>query len=339
MHLATLNRTLLARIAGLAFALALAPVALVACGDDDDDTDGTDGANTGDTDNATDTGKDTGDEEKEFSIPFKAVVGSQPASCTGMFALGTQTAKASITDMRFYITNPRFTAHDNATEKLMLVPDGKFQSDTIALLDFEDKTGSCANGTAETNTVLKVKAPAEPHEGHYDGMSFSFDIAVPAELNHADVATAPAPLNVTSLFWNWNGGYKYMRVDLAPMEMDMGNMGTKATAAHGGGGFFVHLGATGCNGADATSPSTTCTNSNRATVTLTGNVLTGGKTVVFDIAELVKGLDLTKNTADTAPGCMSAKDDPECGPVFTHLGLDLPTGTVASAAQTVFFLE
>jgi hypothetical protein len=30
---------------------------------------------------------------------------------------------------------------------------------------------------------------------------------VPFARNHGDAASAPAPLNHTALFWNWNAGY------------------------------------------------------------------------------------------------------------------------------------
>lgn len=48
--------------------------------------------------------------------------------------------------------------------------------------------------------------------GRYTGLAF--DMGVPFALNHADVTAAPSPLNIQALWWNWQGGYKFMRVDM-----------------------------------------------------------------------------------------------------------------------------
>ena len=34
-------------------------------------------------------------------------------------------------------------------------------------------------------------------------------MGVPFESNHRDSTIAPSPLNITAMFWNWQGGYKF----------------------------------------------------------------------------------------------------------------------------------
>jgi hypothetical protein len=47
----------------------------------------------------------------------------------------------------------------------------------------------------------------------------------------------------------------------------------------------------------------------------------GTSTVVIDPAAVVAGADLTQNTAETSPGCMSFPNDPDCTTVLPRLGL------------------
>jgi hypothetical protein len=52
--------------------------------------------------------------------------------------------------------------------------------------------------------------------------------------------------------------------------------------------------------------------------------------VVIDPAPVVAGADLTQNTAETSPGCMSFPNDPDCDTVLPRLGLAFnafPAGT------------
>ena len=105
---------------------------------------------------------------------------------------------------------------------MALDQDGIWQLDGSALLDFEDATAACANGTPETNAVVKGSVP----EGQYMGLLF--DIGLPFDQNHGDPTLAASPLNLTEMFWSWQAGYKFIKIDLStagrplppPMKMD-----------------------------------------------------------------------------------------------------------------------
>ncbi len=56
----------------------------------------------------------------------------------------------------------------------------------MALLDFEDGTGTCNTGSSAVNTSLRGKAKAYDD---YTGVAFT--VGVPERLNHLDAATAP----------------------------------------------------------------------------------------------------------------------------------------------------
>ena len=252
-------------------------------------------------------------------LAFEARVGDTPFSCAGSFpGLGLSGADADITDFRFYAHD--FELHDSASGSwvpMTLVEDGLYQVANLALLDFEDKTGNCGNGTAETNTVVRGVVPL----GTYDGARFK--LGVPFALNHADVATAPSPLNLSGLFWNWQGGYKFLRVDSVPVG--------------GGSPFNVHIGSTGCDGDPSSGGVTSCDRENVTAVELADfDPATG--VIVADYAALVADNDLGTDGGG-APGCMAGVTDPECGPIFSHLGLDITDGSESPETLDFFHAE
>ena len=59
----------------------------------------------------------------------------------------------------------------------------------------------------------------------------------------------------------------------------------------------------------------------------------------IDLAALVSEADITTNSAETPPGCMSSPMEPDdCTPVFGALGLDFANGTCVGDCdgQSVF---
>lgn len=243
-----------------------------------------------------------------LEVRFAAVVGDAPARCGETFALGTAATPTEVVDLRFYVHDVRLVDADGVEVPLELVDDGLWQSGDVALLDFEDRGGACANGTPETRDVVVGRAPA----GDYRGLAFR--VGVPEELNHEDAATAPSPLNLSRMFWSWTGGYKYVRADLLA----------------DGAGWNVHLGATACSGNPVTGIA--CANGNRPEVRLEAFDL-AEDVVVFDLAALLADSDLSSN-APPAAGCMSDEGDDDCPAVYARLGLS--TDGSEPPPQTVF---
>ncbi len=262
-------------------------------------------------------GSGGGANAQSVEINFEARVGNQAFKCADKFTVGTAGTEISLTDFRLYVHDVRLTTADSKEVPVELDQDGKWQLQNLALLDFEDKTAGCSNGTAEMNAKITGKVPA----GTYTGLVFT--IGVPFDLNHNDAATAPSPLNLTGLFWTWNSGYKFMRIDAVP------------TAA-GAGPFLTHLGSTECI-EDAGGKVTSCERANRPAVKLAAFDAAKNK-VVIDYGALVSKNDVSMNGGG-APGCMSGKDDPECEPLFGQLGIHIQDGTVHTDEQKAFVAE
>jgi uncharacterized repeat protein (TIGR04052 family) len=163
--------------------------------------------------------------------------------------------------------------------------------------------------------LIQAVVPA----GEYDGISFK--LGVPFELNHADAAVAPSPLNLSALFWSWNGGYKFLRVDSVPVG--------------GGAPFNLHLGSTGC--VPAMGEVASCDRPNVAEIVLTGFNPAKNK-IIIDYAAVVAASDLSSDMGG-APGCMSGATDPDCEAVFERLGISIKDGSVHPETQTLFHVE
>ncbi|NVB37491.1 metallo-mystery pair system four-Cys motif protein [Pseudenhygromyxa sp. WMMC2535] len=265
---------------------------------------------------------DTGEEGRAVELSFAAAVAGEPAACgTTYEGVGSSASAVEIQDLRFFVSEIELLDAEGSATALTLEQDGLWQYENIALLDFEDGTSACADaGTTEINDTVVGTVP----EGDYVGLRFV--LGVPFEYNHLDVDLAPSPLNVASMFWAWQSGYKFARVDL--------RVGDEGDA------WFWHQGSTGCeSGASEEAPSDACARSNRLSVEF-ADFDPASQRVVFDVGALLSNIDLTTDGGG-APGCMSGVDDPECTPLFTELGLDLTTGTCVSdcSDQALFHVE
>lgn len=146
---------------------------------------------------------------REVAINFQAWVGEDEFVCGESYDnVGTSQTTITPKDFRFYVSNVALIDENGDAVPLELEQDGKWQHQSTALLDFEDGSGTCDNGTTEINTTVVGSVP----EGNYQSLQFT--LGVPKKLNHEDAAIAPSPLNLTSMWWNWQGGYKFLRVDL-----------------------------------------------------------------------------------------------------------------------------
>lgn len=277
---------------------------------------------------------------QDIEIRFAAAVNGEAFDCGKSYAnVGTTASTLTPLDFRFYVHNLRLVNAAGEAVSLQLVQDGKWQYQNLALLDFEDKSAGCSSGNPDTHFVVKGKVPA----GTYKGLQFG--LGVPFELNHQDMNRAASPLNLSSLFWNWRGGYKFTRIDFASTGQP--------------NGYSIHLGSTGCTGMGTSAmriqhgdedhgseshgaahssesqviPPAQCTYANRPEVSLPDFEPTQ-HTVVADLGQLLRASNIDVNQADTASGCMSGPDDADCQGIFQQLGL--PFGTMPASPQGFF---
>ena len=245
---------------------------------------------------------------KQVTLSFAMTADGERVSCGSSAVLGSDQKTFEFNDLKFFVHDIEMIRADGTRELLALDQDEMWQHNNIALLDFEDATNGCSNGTSETREVAVGQAP----EGEYVGVSFR--VGVPFEMNHADAASAPSPLNLPSMFWSWQGGYKFVRID---------------GRAEGAPSFF-HLGSSGCEGeADDV---TGCMAPNRPEIVLSGDQSIEGATIELSLSELYSGVTLAPDDEMKSAICMSAPGTPSCDPIFEALGL-------GSSSQSAFSIR
>ena len=256
------------------------------------------------------------EKEKTYTVRFSPQVREQPLICgTSYTDIGTSRGAIELLDFKMYLRDVTLVRANGERHALALEQDGTWQRDTVALLDFEEGTGTCDTGSPQMRKEVIGTAPEYPD---YTGLEFK--VGLPPEMNHLDGATAPAPLNAPGMWWSWQGGYKFLRLDVRTAANDS---------------FYFHLGAAGCRG--SVGEGFTCASDNQATVTLEGFDPETNQ-VVLDAAGLYSELDVERvpdGTSDTMAGCMSSAADPECAAFFNQVGLGVD-GSARERPDTFF---
>lgn len=244
---------------------------------------------------------DTDVPQNDLAIHFEARAGAEPVACgTEISALGATRSRAEITDFRMFVSDFRLVDAEGAEVPVEMSAEGPWSNGHVTLLDFEDATGPCTNGTPQTNALVAGTVP----EGDYRGLRFV--VGVPFEFNHADPTMADTPLDLTAMFWNWNAGYKFVRLEMTTAGLPQG--------------YSFHLGSTRCRPGDSrVNPATSCADPNRVQVSLEDFDPTTDR-VVVDIASLFSEADIDQ-PGRTFAGCMSGRSSGGCDPILGALGL------------------
>ena len=275
------------------------------------------------------------------TLRFTGAVNGAPFACGKSYPnIGTTKSTITPSDFRFFVSAIELLTSDGKAVPVALNQDGVWQYKNVALVDFEDGAGPCGNGTNAIHTEVTGTVP----NGSYAGIRFT--MGIPFELNHGDPTIAPSPLNITAMFWNWQGGYKFLRTDMAStglsakpatkkMAMEHG-----AKAAHGhddAAGYSVHLGSTMCASGSPTESPSSCKNPNRVTVTFTRFDI-AKNTIVADLGAILAGANVDHNAPNTSPGCMSFPKDSDCPAVMNALGLPYD-GKAPKNGQKLFTMK
>lgn len=255
------------------------------------------------------------------AISFGLAVGDTLVGCGApLSGLGTGQVAAGLNDARVYVSDVKLIDASGGRAPLRLAHN-EWQVADVALLDFKDGRGGrtgCSKDNPAKNTAVLGTVP----KGRYVGLEFTVGVPVvgqidgkPVALNHSNLETAPAPLDIAAMNWSWQAGRKFLLAEVNPAG------GFKRTDGSPGRTWMVHLGSTGCKGNPATGEIITCARPNRFVVSFE-RFDPRAQMVVLDLARLFAGSDLSADKGG-AIGCMSDPSDPECGAIFQAIGLNL----------------
>ena len=232
-------------------------------------------------------------------VDFEALWAGQPLRC--------EDSDIALTDLRFFVSNVVLLDANGVEHSMTLTPDEQWQQDDVALIDLENGTKACSNGTADMNASIKGTVVA----GEFVALKFS--VGVPFELNHANPMLARPPLDRAAMHWHWRSGYKFLRAGISTPN----------------DGFWIHLGSTGCEG--TIQNITGCSFPNRVSVELP-RFSPATDSVTVDLAQLFPCVDLDDGVRGD---CSSSPAESACAKPFESLGLAF-NGSTYQQAQRVF---
>ncbi len=264
---------------------------------------------------------------------------------------------AQLRDARFYVSNVAPARQERKGDAGHAGVDD-WQNPHVALIRLREPDRPL-QGTVGLNDLVKGSVPA----GKYKGLVFT--VGVPSlvkgedgkdlALNHANLATAPIPLDVQGMNWGCRRPQihrprtrarrrRHAQAAAGPRGERTRRRGRsrRSGAARGacpaGGAerskeqpkvnadgtitvsaWMMHFGSTGCKGNPLTGEIASCLAPNRIAVRF-DNFDPARQHVVLDLAALLSGVDLTHD-AGGATGCMSGLTDPECAPLYEAAGL------------------
>jgi uncharacterized repeat protein (TIGR04052 family) len=294
--------------------LALIPLAFIACGDNDPSVT-PDASQAADAPVTVDAPPDADTSPRAVTLQFTPTVGTAAFACGQTYAsMGAEVTTISPRDFRLYVHDVKLVREDGERVALALDQDGVWQHQNVAMLDFEDFTGACQDGTPETRATITGMIPNAAYRG------VEFTIGIPDALNHAELTTLPAPLNLTGLWWGWRSGHIFLAI------VTHAEITTPAPATND---HYFHLGSLGCAGDPAMGQPANCAKPNRPLIQLAGfDPLT--QPIIADFAAV-----LPMSRLATEVGCHSFTQEP-CAWPFDLVGLNWFTGTQTPTTQKLF---
>ena len=174
------------------------------------------------------------------------------------------------------------------SKPLLLDPTLVHQQPQLALL------GTVCNDASTDNWQLTFTRPLTSG-------TLAFNVGVPLARNHQDPLQAKPPLNQSDMYWSWQQGYKYIRLELSAADSQ----------------WALHLGATGCQSASPMrAPPSPCLAQNRPQIQL--NIMPGQQ-LTLDLAPLLDGIVLTADNH-----CMADPNRKSCQTLLPRLGIGGP---------------
>ncbi|MGB1261964.1 MAG: MbnP family copper-binding protein [Cognaticolwellia sp.] len=204
-----------------------------------------------------------------------------------------------IEQVQFFISDIEFQSEDSVWQgaKLVKTP---FQTHDTALLgtncrEVEQKKHAANAGNWQVEFDSDVVIAGSKR--------MRFTLGVPFERNHLNPISQESPLNIPSMFWVWQTGHKFIRLEMASKNAQ----------------WLFHLGSTGCKSASVMrSPQQPCRYPNTFTFELPiTKTIDNNLTLTLDLAQLLAKVELSPLT-----NCQSEQDITSCQQLFSNLLLN-----------------
>ncbi|TAP35467.1 MbnP family copper-binding protein [Alteromonas sp. KUL49] len=193
------------------------------------------------------------------------------------YALTLSDSSWAIDKLAFFISSVEIKSRSTGHWRAIELKTNQWQSNGTGLLWFNTR---CDRQTPQNKELALVIS----HEDWRKASAVRFELGVPFSVNHLNPVTQESPLNVPDMFWTWQAGHKFFRLDL--MSQNKGE--NKA--------WSYHLGSLGCKSASSLrAPSQPCKTPNRFSVEV--SLDTSLNEFVFDMDSLLSGVQLNSQTS------------------------------------------
>jgi len=236
------------------------------------------------------------DDKSVSHITFRTSYAGVPLDCnTGVSQVGKSW---SYHQFQFYLSEVSIKTQDGSWQPWEMTTTS-YQSNDVALLgEVCGENNQTTNNANNANWQVSFKTA----ENLAKVSAIKFTLGIPFELNHLNPLTQPSPLNDSSMFWVWQTGHKFLRLEMASQTDN----------------WLFHLGSTGCTAPSAVrAPKQACLYPNTATVVVPMNKMSNSNNQIsFDIAKLIQGL-----TIENKASCQSDVNNQACQLLFNNIGV------------------
>lgn len=234
----------------------------------------------------------------------------KPLNCQSTFTAGQEHNTWFIEQFQFFISNIQFGSDSLGWQEVKL-SETAFQTENTVLLGTKCLTTQQSTTLANAgNWNIKFAENTVISENS----RIRFSLGVPFESNHLNPISQKSPLNLPSMFWVWQTGHKFMRLELAGNNKQ----------------WLFHLGSTGCQSASVMrAPKKACRYPNRFDFDIPIENNDGEQIALnIDLAALLKNVSLT-----AVSSCQSETDSMSCQQLFSNLSLEKGRDSTANATE------
>lgn len=199
--------------------------------------------------------------QKNDKITVQFWANNQQLGCEG--SEEPANAKFGIEQLGLYLSNFTFL-NEGATIPLRL-SENPWQAEDVALMYISSDCEQSYNQTLTFDASIDKQR----------AQTLTFNVGVPFELNHQNPLRQPSPLNLASMFWAWQTGHKFLRLDLNSTDKP----------------FSFHLGSVGCASASRVrAPESPCSEANFFSFKL--DKQQQGEVLRVNLDKLLEGIEL-----------------------------------------------
>ncbi len=224
------------------------------------------------------------------NITFQPYFNDTAISCSS--AISHSNKHWSYTQLQFFISNIELKNGAGQWQQALL-EHSPYQTKQAALLGEQCYADQKSNNKA--NWVLQLDSNSKLNEA----TDIRFTLGLPFAINHLNPLTQESPLNIPSMFWSWQIGHKFLRLEMVTKDDT----------------WLYHLGSIGCSASSPMrSPEQECRYPNRYEFELPLNKQ--HKLLKFELASLLNNVTLSAHTS-----CQSSPDSFSCQTLMSNLNL------------------